>query len=147
MKEKKTFNIVKKVRDIAAKYYSNSYFLAGESVSTYDLMDTITADNIRVNLIAIGAVFLVLLIAFKSLLIPVILVLSIETAIWINLGVPYFIDDQLMWHYLRGYFDGDGSIYLCGKVNPSNWIISICGNECTMHAFQNFLRLMGLKVM
>ena len=93
-----TFNIVKKVRDIAAKYYSNSYFLAGESVSTYDLMDTITADNIRVNLIAIGAVFLVLLIAFKSLLIPVILVLSIETAIWINLGVPYFIDETL--HYI-----------------------------------------------
>lgn len=93
-----TFNIVKKVRDIVAKYYSNSYFLAGESVSTYDLMDTITADNIRVNLIAIGAVFLVLLIAFKSLLIPVILVLSIETAIWINLGVPYFIDETL--HYI-----------------------------------------------
>lgn len=93
-----TFNIVKKVRDIEAKYYSNSYFLAGESVSTYDLMDTITADNIRVNLIAIGAVFLVLLIAFKSLLIPVILVLSIETAIWINLGVPYFIDETL--HYI-----------------------------------------------
>lgn len=67
----------------------------------------------------------------------------VQRKTWIY--VPYFIDDQLMWHYLRGYFDGDGSIYLCGKVNPSNWIISICGNECTMHAFQNFLRTHGIE--
>lgn len=95
---KTTFNIIKEIRSIANSYYSDSYLLAGESVSTYDLMDTVTADNIRVNLIAIGAVFIVLLIAFKSLLIPVILVLAIETAIWINLGIPYFRGEQL--HYI-----------------------------------------------
>lgn len=92
------FSVVEKIRSIGEEYYGDEYLLAGESASTYDLMDTITADNVRVNVIAIGAIFIVLLIAFKSLLIPVILVLAIETAIWINLGVPYFAGDRL--HYI-----------------------------------------------
>ena len=44
----------------------------------------------KVNLLAIGAVFLILLLMKRQLLLPVILVLSIETAIWINLAIPYF---------------------------------------------------------
>ena len=86
----KTFELVKQIRKIADKYYPDSFYLAGEGVSTYDLMDTITADMIKVNLLAIGAVFLVLLITLKSVTVPIILVLSIETAIWLNLSVPYF---------------------------------------------------------
>lgn len=53
-------------------------------------MDTITDDMLKVNALAIGAVFLVLLMLMKSISLPVILVLSIETAIWLNLAVPYF---------------------------------------------------------
>ena len=60
-------------------------------------MDTVTADNVKVNLVAIGAVFLVLLITMKSLVLPVILVLSIETAIWINLSIPYFADKPIFY--------------------------------------------------
>lgn len=92
------FKVVEEVRSIANSYYGDKYLLAGESVTTYDLMDTVTADNVRVNAIAIGAIFIVLLIAFKSLLMPVILVLAIETAIWINLGIPYFAGNNL--HYI-----------------------------------------------
>ena len=84
------FELVGKIRSIAEKYYSSEYYMAGEGVSTTDLRDTITADTIKVNLIAIGAVFLVLLLTFRSLFKPLILVLVIESAIWINLSVPYF---------------------------------------------------------
>ena len=48
-------------------------------------MDTITADMMKVNLLAIGAVFIVLLFTMKSLILPIILVLTIETAIWLFL--------------------------------------------------------------
>ena len=72
------------------QYYPDNYYLAGQGVSTYDLMDTITADMVKVNLLAIGAVFLILLLMKRQLLLPIILVLSIETAIWINLAIPYF---------------------------------------------------------
>lgn len=43
----------------------------------------------KVNLLAIGAVFIVLLFTMKSLILPIILVLTIETAIWLNLAVSY----------------------------------------------------------
>lgn len=85
-----TFALVEKIKKIGEKYYPNKTHLAGEGVSTYDLMDTITADMVKVNLVSIGAVFLVLLLTMKSLVSPLILVLSIETAIWLNLSVPYF---------------------------------------------------------
>lgn len=87
---KETFDLVEKIRNTLNTYYPNSYYLAGSGVSTYDLMDTITADTVKVNMIAIGAVFLVLLLTMKSISLPVILVLAIETAVWINVAIPYF---------------------------------------------------------
>lgn len=92
-----TFALVEKIRNIANIYYPNAYHLAGEGVSTYDLMDTITADMFWVNLLAIGAVFLVLLLTKKSITAPVILVLAIEAAIWINLAIPYFVDSTIYY--------------------------------------------------
>ena len=92
-----TFDLVKTIRNTAERYYSDEWYLVGEGVSTYDLMDTVTADMVKVNLVAIGAVFLVLLFTMKSLVVPVILVLSIETAIWINLSIPYFTDQTIFY--------------------------------------------------
>lgn len=85
-----TFALIEALRDVAQAYYPDEWFLAGEGVSTLDLRDTITADMTLVNLIAIGAVFVVLMLSFKSVTLPVLLVLAIETAIWINLSIPYF---------------------------------------------------------
>ena len=51
----KTFELVKTIRGIANEYYPDTYYLAGEGVSTYDLMDTIIADTLKVNFIAIAA--------------------------------------------------------------------------------------------
>ena len=92
-----TFTLVENIREIADKYYPDNNYLAGEGVSTYDLKETITADMVLVNLVAIGAVFLVLLITLKSIPLPFILVLSIETAIWLNLSVPYFSDKPIYY--------------------------------------------------
>lgn len=92
-----TFETVEKIRDIAKTYYPQEYYLAGTGVSTYDLMDTVTADMVKVNMIAIGAVFVVLLLSLKSILLPVILVLCIESAIWINLAVPYFTGKTIFY--------------------------------------------------
>ncbi|MGN1082768.1 MAG: RND family transporter, partial [Candidatus Avispirillum sp.] len=92
-----TFDLVETVRGAADEYYKDSYYLAGKGVSTYDLMDTITADTLKVNLIAIGAVFVILLLTMKSLSLPIILVFAIEAAIWINTGVPYFTGSYVQY--------------------------------------------------
>ena len=92
-----TFALVKSIRETAQDYYPDEWYLAGQGVSTYDLMDTITADMVKVNLVAIGAVFVVLLLTMRSISLPVILVLSIETAIWINLSLPYFTGTSIFY--------------------------------------------------
>lgn len=91
------FSTVETIRAIAQKYYPDSWYLAGESASTYDLRETITADSLTVNIIAIAAVFIILMLSFKSIAIPFVLVLSIETAIWINLSVPYYEGSTLFY--------------------------------------------------
>lgn len=92
-----TFDLVEEVRDTAEKYYPGQWYLAGEGVSTYDLMDTVTKDMVKVNLVAIAAVFVVLLLTLRSPVLPVLLVLAIETAIWINLSIPYFTGQTIFY--------------------------------------------------
>lgn len=92
-----TFALVKQIRNTAEQYYPGQWYLAGEGVSTYDLMDTVTADMVKVNIVSIGAVFVVLLLTLKSISLPVILVMSIETAIWINLSIPYFMGSTVFY--------------------------------------------------
>ncbi|MGN0630070.1 MAG: RND family transporter, partial [Ruminococcus sp.] len=92
-----TFELVEEIRSTADDFYRDKYYLAGNGVSTYDLMNTVTSDMMKVNLLAIGAVFVVLLITMKSISLPVILVLSIETAIWLNLSFPYFTDNTIFY--------------------------------------------------
>lgn len=85
-----TFQLVGDVRDLAQSYYPDAYYLAGEGVSTTDLMETIVEDKEKVDVVAILAVLLVLLLATRSLSLPIILVFVIETAIWVNFSIPYF---------------------------------------------------------
>lgn len=91
------FALVEQVRAIAQQYYPDSWYLAGQGVSTYDLMDTITGDMAMVNFVAIAAVFLVLLVLERSLILPIVLVLCIETAIWFNLALPYFTGTMVFY--------------------------------------------------
>lgn len=85
-----TFRLIQNIRNTAHHYYPKEYYLAGNGISTYDLMNTITKDSVKVNAVAIGSIFIVLLFTMKSIFLPIALVLSIETAVWINMAFPYF---------------------------------------------------------
>lgn len=100
MEDSQTFAAIKKMRDIGQEYYPNGYHLAGESVTTYDMKDLVQEDNFRINLIAVLGILITLALTFRSLVSPVLLVLVIESAIWINTGIPYFVNDPV---YYIGY--------------------------------------------
>lgn len=94
------FAVVERVRALAGELYGEDYRLVGNSVNSYDMMQTVTADNFLVNGLAILGIGLVLLLTFQSLSLPVILLLTIEASIWINLSFPYFMGTEM--HYI-GY--------------------------------------------
>jgi predicted RND superfamily exporter protein len=91
------FALVERVEEKAQEIYGDNWYALGESVNLYDMKGIVTQDNRLVNFLAIGAIFLVLLLTFKSLSLPVLLVLTIESAIWINLSVSYFMGNPLSY--------------------------------------------------
>lgn len=84
-----TFNTVEEINAIIGEEYEE-FYLIGQSATLSDMKKIVKVDNVRVNIIAIAAIFLVVAITFKSFSLPLILLLTIEAAIWVNLSFPYF---------------------------------------------------------
>lgn len=72
------------------KKYDPDGLLTGEGAMTKDLITTSAHDFNSTSVFSIVAVFVIILITFRSISIPFLLVLAIEGAIMVNLGIPYF---------------------------------------------------------
>ncbi|MFB4166951.1 RND family transporter [Virgibacillus sp. JSM 102003] len=90
------FSLIENVRDTAETYYDDTHLL-GESVTLYDMKKIVEEDNTVVNLLTVIAIAIVLLITFRSISIPAVLLLTIQSAVWFNLSVPYFMDSSLVY--------------------------------------------------
>ena len=90
------FSFVEKVDESASAYYDNFYML-GESVTLYDIKSVVTEDNTFVNVMTIVTIALALIVAFKSLSFPIVLLLTIQASVWINLAIPYFTESPLVF--------------------------------------------------
>lgn len=82
------------IYDITKKYDSRT-MVTGEGVLTKDLVSIADEDFKRVNVISILAVFFIILLVFTSVSIPLLLVLVIELAIFINMAVPYYMNNSI----------------------------------------------------
>ena len=87
--------VVEQVRAAVHDLYGDAGLVTGMAASLYDMKGVVTEDNQVTNLIAIAAILLVLVLTFKSATLPVILIATIESAIFLNLAVPYFTGDSL----------------------------------------------------
>lgn len=77
------------------KGYDENAIVAGEGALTKDLIKTTDKDFKMVSIYSIIAIFLIILIVFKSISIPVLLVAVIEFAIFINMGIPYYTGNKI----------------------------------------------------
>ena len=89
-----TFDTVQSVLDTAGRHYG-TFYLTGQSASLFDMKGIVEVDTGIVNLVAVLGIFIVILLTFRSLTIPILLVFTIETAIWINLSFAYFTNSTL----------------------------------------------------
>lgn len=83
-------NQITTIQDIAKKYDSTSMVI-GEAPCTKDLITITDTDFKRVSAVSIGAIVVIILLVFKSVSLPVVLVAAIEFAIFINMGLPYYL--------------------------------------------------------
>ena len=75
--------------------YDKGAMLVGEGPLTKDLINITDTDFKRVSAVSIGIVFVIILLLFKSITIPVILVGVIEFAIFVNMGIPFYTGTKL----------------------------------------------------
>lgn len=87
---------IAELNDIVKKVDSSSMVI-GEAPLTKDLMDVTNVDLKNVNYLSIIAIFIIILLTFKSISLPVILVAVIEFAIFINMAIPYYSHTSLVF--------------------------------------------------
>lgn len=92
--DSRTDAALNQIRETANSLYDNVY-LCGEAASTQDLRNLTNSDLVRVNMFSVLAIAGIIAIAFTSLTLPIILVLAIQFAIWVNLSWAYLVGIEL----------------------------------------------------
>ena len=87
-------NQISKVNEIISRYDNNA-ILAGEGPLMNDLVEVSNHDFNSVNTISIGIIFILMLFVLQSISLPVILIIVIEFAIFINMGIPYYTNTTI----------------------------------------------------
>ena len=95
-----TFAFLSEVRDIVGQYYEGDYYLVGNSTNSRDLSDAFVTDNMLISLLSALFVVLVVLFTFQSVGLPLLLILVIQGAIWINFSIPTITHTPM---YFLGY--------------------------------------------
>lgn len=92
------FSYADEIRTIIDRYYPDEQtYLVGVTPSTQDIKEIIVPDNQLVNLVSLLGVALVVAITYKSLLLPVVVLIPIECAVFINTAMPYIYGQRTMF--------------------------------------------------
>lgn len=91
------FQYSDEIQGIMKKYYPDDSYLVGSTPSTQDIRDVITVDYSRVNRLSLLGVFVVVMFSFHSLVVPLVVMIPIEVAIFINMAMPYIQGETMIF--------------------------------------------------
>ena len=91
------FQCSDEIRSIVTEYYPEDSYVTGVTPSTQDIKDIITKDYNFVNILSILGVALVVMLTFKSVLVPVVVLIPIEVAIFFNMALPYVAGGDMLY--------------------------------------------------
>ena len=93
-----TFDFIDEMKSIASSYYDGAdVYAVGSSTTAKDFKESFVLDNVVVSAVSIITVLLVLLLSFKSVAMPVILIAVIQGAIWISFSIPTLLNTPLFF--------------------------------------------------
>lgn len=95
-----TMDFLDTMHALIAKYYSSDTYIVGNSTNVKDLSSSFGEDNMLISVLSALFVVIILLFAFKSAGLPVLLIVVIQGSIWINFSVPTIQHESL---YFLGY--------------------------------------------
>lgn len=85
---------IEQVNNIIKSYDENA-LMAGEGPLMKDLVEIANHDFNSVNTFSIAVIFALMFIVLQSISLPIILIIVIEFAIFINMGIPAYMGDQV----------------------------------------------------
>ncbi|MFR2847757.1 MAG: efflux RND transporter permease subunit [Hungatella hathewayi] len=91
------FQCSDEIKGIVTKYYPEGSYVTGVTPSTQDIRDIITEDYGFVNILSIIGVALVVAVTFRSAIVPIIVLIPIEVAIFFNMAIPYLTGDTMLY--------------------------------------------------
>lgn len=78
-------------------YYPDNSYMIGMTSTTMDIRDILTDDYNKVSLLSLAGVALVVMITFRSVLVPILVIIPIEVAIYLNMTLPYVMGDNMIY--------------------------------------------------
>ena len=94
---KLSFQASDEIQEIMREYYPQDAYLVGVTPTTQDIKATINADYSFVNFLSLAAVAVVVVLAFRSVVMPIVVLIPIELAIFINMAVPYLMGQKMIF--------------------------------------------------
>lgn len=92
-----SFQCSERLTDIVKKYYPEDSYVIGMTPTTIDIRDILTDDYNRVSIISLAGVALVVMLTFHSVMVPILVIIPIEVAIYLNMTIPYIIGDSMVY--------------------------------------------------
>ncbi|MBE5730857.1 MAG: hypothetical protein E7350_02775 [Clostridiales bacterium] len=92
-----TFIAIDEIKKLANQHFGINNYLAGESVTYKDIAMTFDRDLLVINIITVVSILLIIAVLFRSLLLPVILVLIIQGGIWITMAIQFIAGNPIFF--------------------------------------------------
>ncbi len=91
------FKYSDEVSDIINSYYPGEAYITGNTPTTKDMEAVLIPDYTLVNNLAMISIFIVVAISFKSIVMPIVAMVPIMMAIYVNMSFPYFTGSELIF--------------------------------------------------
>lgn len=91
------FNELENIQKTLDKHYEGKWYMCGATPNMYDMKTTVVEDQKLVDIITLIAIFIVLLVEFKSIIIPLLLIAVIKFAFWATLSIPYLMNNEICY--------------------------------------------------
>lgn len=91
------FTCSDQLTQVVHKYYPENSYIIGMTPTTMDIKNILTEDYNNVSLLSLLGVALVVFLTFRSVLVPILVIIPIEVAIYLNMTLPYVMGDSMVY--------------------------------------------------
>lgn len=97
VEDKRATYVIESLKEILNEFYGEDNYLAGGSMTTYDISHSFRKDVLKVNLITILAILLILGLSFRSYILPLILVFIIQGSIFVSMAISKISNEKIFF--------------------------------------------------